>query len=207
MSLVKHRKSGGFSLLEMAVVLVIVALLLGGLLPSVFSQTEQKRVNETRKYLEEIRNALIGYAEINGRLPCPATVVYGEADSTCTNPASNNYLPWKTLGVYETDSWGGKWLYRVDPNFASSVPFTLSTATSTTLQIQDSAGNAITSSTERPIAIVFSTGKNLVANGQNGGVFDAIYQSDVPTSSFDDIMVWISRPRLFYRMVAAGKLP
>ena len=212
MKLAMHRKPSGFSLVEMAVVLVIVALLLGGLLPSVFSQTEQQRFNETRRYLDEIRNALIGYAQIYGTLPCPATSVYGAAnygvaDSTCTNPVSNNYLPWKTLGVNETDSWGGKWLYRVDPAFASSVPFTLSTATSTTLQIQDSAGNVITSSTGRPIAIVFSTGKDLVANGQNGGSFDAIYQSDVPSPGSDDIMVWISRPRLFYRMVAAGKLP
>ena len=204
MSPLKYR--AGFSLVEMSIVLMIVSLLLGGLLPSVFGQAEQQRINETRRYLEEIRKALIGYAEINGKLPCPATVVYGEADSTCTNPSSNNYLPWKTLGINETDSWGGKWLYRVDKNFASSVPFTMATDPFTNLLIYDNAGSQV-SSTTSVVAIVFSTGKNQIANGLNGGSFDATYQSDVPTPSFDDIVIWISRPSLIYRMVAAGKLP
>lgn len=197
----------GFTLVEMAIVLAIVGLLLGGLLPTIQGQVEQQHRNETRKNLEEIKDALSGYALINGRLPCPATIVYGEADTTCSNPSSNNYLPWRTLGVSETDSWGGKWLYRVDPAFASSVPFTLTTATSTTLQIQDSTGKVITSSSERPVAIIFSTGKNLKADGQNGGSFNSTYQSDVPGPNFNDIMVWISRPQLFNRMVTAGKLP
>jgi hypothetical protein len=34
-----------------------------------------------------------------------------------------------------------------------------------------------------------------------------VYQSDVPGPNFDDILIWISRPILFNRMVAAGKLP
>ncbi len=206
MSLENNLKSKGFSLLEMAVVLVIIALLLGGLLPSVLSQAQQQRINETRRYLDEIRNALIGYAEINGKLPCPENIS-GVADSGCANSSTYCYLPWRTIGVNETDSWGGKWLYRVDPTFASAVPFTLSSVPSIALQIKDSAGNVITSITEPPIAIVFSTGKNLQADGLNGGSFDLNYQNDVPTSSFDDIMIWISRPRLFYRMVSAGKLP
>lgn len=199
--------SSGFTLVEMAIVLAILALLLGGLLPTISGQIEQQHRNDTRRQLEEIKDALNGYAVINGKLPCPATISYGDADSTCNNPTSNNYLPWKTLGVSETDAWGGKWQYRVDPAFASSVPFTLATATSTTLQIQDSAGKALTSNSERPIAIVFSTGKNLLADGMNGGSFDSIYQSNVPSTNFNDIMIWISRPQLFNRMVAAGKLP
>jgi hypothetical protein len=33
------------------------------------------------------------------------------------------------------------------------------------------------------------------------------YQADVPSTTFDDILIWISRPLLMNRMVAAGKLP
>lgn len=230
-----HSHQHGFSLVEMAIVLAIVALLLGGLLPSISSQVEQQRRNETRKQLDEIRDALNGYALINGKLPCPTTITdpdhanYGVADVTCTAPTSEGYLPWKTLGVSETDAWGikrplniplGYWRYRVHPAFASSVPFTLTTAaTSPTLQIRNNANNAITSTTEPPVAIVYSTGKNLLADGQNTSfeASNAIYQSDTPrpddkstpgiNEEFDDIMIWISRPQLFNRMVAAGKLP
>jgi len=212
MKFASHRKSSGFSLVEMAIVLAIVGLLLGGLLPTISSQIEQQRRNETRKLMDEIKDALIGYTIINGKLPCPATVTYGEADGTCANPSSDNYLPWKTLGVPETDAWGGKWLYRVEPAFASSVPFTLTTTSNATLdlQVRDSAGNRLTTASERPLAIIFSTGPNLVADGGNASfetTSNATYQSDTPNQSFDDITIWISRPQLINRMVAAGKLP
>ena len=108
----------------------------------------------------------------------------------------------------------GYWRYRVDRNFTKT--FTLNTgfgtcpsATTDCLTIKDNNGNNITTTTERPVAIVFSTGKNLTADGQNATfeLTSGIYQSDAPTPTFDDILVWISRPQLFNRMVAAGKLP
>lgn len=76
----------GFSLIEMAIVLFIVAMLLGGLLPVVSSQIDLKRRNDTRKQLDEIQQALIGYAIINGRLPCPASENSNGLESFCTTP-------------------------------------------------------------------------------------------------------------------------
>lgn len=233
----------GFTLLEMAVVLMIVGLLLGGLIPTLSAQMEQQRRNETRKQLDEIRDALIGYAIINKRLPCPRNTTtdpsgadYGEASATCnTDRTAEGYLPWKTLGVSEIDAWGikrsntsdpwiGYWRYRVDRNFASTISLSTGfgicppspTPHSDCLAIQDSSGNSLTSATERPIAIVFSTGPNLKGNEQNANVdesspsfepTDGFYQSNVPTPTFDDMLIWISRPQLFNRMVAAGQLP
>ncbi len=220
----------GFSLVEMAIVLVIVALLMAGLLPTLSSQIEQQRRNDTRRQLAEIQQALLGFAIINGRLPCPidptitnpATAGYGQEAANCQgNAAAEGYLPWQTLGVSEIDAWGtkrsnagdpwsGYWRYRVDRNFANSAnPITMTTPFSADqLTVRDGAGNNLTGS-ERPVAIVYSTGPNLTADGQNA-TYEAtsgIYQSDVPTPTFDDILVWISRPQLFNRLVAAGKLP
>ena len=65
-----RQRQAGFTLIEMAMVLMIVALLLGGLLPTISSQAEQRHENDTRKQLDEIQQALIGFAIINGRLPC-----------------------------------------------------------------------------------------------------------------------------------------
>jgi len=231
----------GFTLVEMAIVLTIVALLLAGLLPTISGQIEQQRRNDTRKQLAEIQQALMGFAIMNGRLPCPmpATVnnptnaAYGVEAATCSaNQAQEGFLPWKTLGLSETDAWGSKrtstsspwtgyWRYRTDRNFSNAAsPITLNTgfgacgATIDCLVIQDNGGNILTSTTERPIAIVYSTGPNLTPDGQNATFHPdgstapgAVYQSDVPSSNFDDILVWISRPQLFNRMVEAGKLP
>lgn len=226
-----YENPSGFTLVEMAIVLLIVALLLGGLLPTLSSQVEQQRRTETRKHMEEIKEALIGYVLINGFLPCPTTQAdptnanYGVAAATCTIAITQEgYLPWKTLGVPEMDAWGikrtsttsawlGYWRYRVEPSFASStVPITLSTASDVTLdlQVRDTAGNRLTSSTQPPIAIFFSTGPNQSSNGGNTSyeaTTAATYQADVPSANFDDLTLWISRPVLFNRMVAAGKLP
>src|SRR3989339_201838 len=122
------RKSlAGFSLVEMAIVLAIVGLLLGGLIPTLSAQMESQRINETRKQLDEIQQALVGYAIINGRLPCPAkaTLASGLANAgveattgntcacvnssgstvadtsalACTGTTVTGVLPWATLGI------------------------------------------------------------------------------------------------------------
>ena len=218
----------GFTLIEMAVAVVVIALLLGSILVPLTTQVEQRRISDTRKALEEIREALIGFAIINGRLPCPdtdsdpAAAGYGLEEASCAAaPVAEGYLPWKTLGVTEMDAWGikrtsaaspriGDWRYRVDRNFA--VAFSLTTGFGAdALTVQNSAGAALTSSTERPIAIIFSAGPNTTADGKNAVTeFEAslgVYQADVPSPTFDDILIWMSRLILFNRMVAAGKLP
>jgi prepilin-type N-terminal cleavage/methylation domain-containing protein len=114
----------GFTLIELAMVLMIVALLLGGLLPTITSQVEQRNVGETIKQLDEIKQALIGYAIINGRLPCPASSASNGVESpagggNCTN-FYNGFVPAATLGLSGAsssglvlDSWGNPIRYAV----------------------------------------------------------------------------------------------
>ncbi len=128
-------KIRGMTLVEMAIVLVIVGLLLGGLLMPLAAQMEQKRVNETQQTLGQIQEALLGFAIANGRLPCPASATSAGRESFCTNavggcgaaiipnppavlpPAHgrctnpwNAFLPAATLGVTPIDAGG----YAVD---------------------------------------------------------------------------------------------
>jgi prepilin-type N-terminal cleavage/methylation domain-containing protein len=124
----------GFTLVEMAIVLLIVGLLLGGLLPTISGQIEQQRRSETRKQLDEIKEALVGYAIINGRLPCPADGTIptvpgvangaGQEKSSCAASANGGVLPWVTLGISETDAWGRRFTYRVTPDFADAIATT-----------------------------------------------------------------------------------
>lgn len=124
----------GFTLVEMAIVLVIVGLLLGGLLMPLSAQVEQQRIVETQKALEEIKEALIGFAITNGRLPCPAPAATATGAALaglepnpivavgCANAAG--VLPWVTLGVSETDAWGNRYTYRVTREFTRTIPQT-----------------------------------------------------------------------------------
>jgi len=215
----------GFTLVEMAVVLVIAGLMLGGLLMPLSAQRAMKDYSEVKTQLEQIRDALYGYAIINGTLPCPTStpdpadnVNYGHAAASCAAPSQDWYLPWKDLGVAETDPWGnsrqrptdgwsGHWVYRVDPAFATTgTPFSLATSPTANLDLQKSDGTSLTISTERAVAVICSTGKDRTANGQNAS-FNNIYQSDAMSPTFDDVCIWLTRPQLFNRMVAAGKLP
>ena len=50
----------GFSLIEMAIVMLVIGLLLGGLLAPLSAQIEQQRTTETRSQMEEVKRALIG---------------------------------------------------------------------------------------------------------------------------------------------------
>jgi len=125
----------GITLVEMAIVLVIVGLLLGGLLMPLSAQVEQRRISETQKALDEIKEALIGFAVANGRLPCPAivTIASGAPNAgleacnggtfgnctQCANPAG--VFPWATLGVSETDAWNWRFSYRITNYFSQGI--------------------------------------------------------------------------------------
>jgi prepilin-type N-terminal cleavage/methylation domain-containing protein len=121
------RPTKGFTLVEIAIVLVIVGLLLGGLLMPLATQVEVQRRIETEKTMEQIREAIIGFAMVNGRLPCPAdpataTTTAGAGVArpfgaiTCAGGVIG-VVPWTTLGVSEVDAWGRRFTYRVTDVF------------------------------------------------------------------------------------------
>jgi prepilin-type N-terminal cleavage/methylation domain-containing protein len=133
---VKHPQTQtGFTLVEMAIVLLIVTLLLYGLVPTISSQIEQKQRNETRKQLDEVRDALLGFVVAKGRLPCPANAANNGMESFCaaadpapcglpiTDPVPSNercysppaplvpavydgFVPAATLGITATNNQG-----------------------------------------------------------------------------------------------------
>lgn len=114
----------GFSLIEVALVLIIVSLALGGILVPLNAQIQQRRLTETSQLLNEVNEALLGFAASNGRLPCPATVASNGIESpvgggTC-NSVYDGYVPAVTLGLgkqdgygYLLDAWGNRIRYAV----------------------------------------------------------------------------------------------
>jgi prepilin-type N-terminal cleavage/methylation domain-containing protein len=114
----------GFTLIEVAIVMFVVALLLGGMLLPLASQQDIRNYGDTQKILAEARDALLGFAMANDRLPCPAVDATTGIESpvgggTCTNP-HDGFLPAATLGLspvdaqgYRLDGWGGSASNRV----------------------------------------------------------------------------------------------
>lgn len=105
----------GFTLTELAVVVAIIALLIGGMLMPLLAQDDVRRSQQTQKQLKEAIEALIGHAAANGRLPCPATAASNGQESfaaggsalngNCSN-FQDGFLPAATLGLAPTNSNG-----------------------------------------------------------------------------------------------------
>lgn len=214
------QRNDGFTLVEMAMVLAIIALLMAGLLPTLSGQIEQSHRSETRKQLAEIQQAMIGYTIVNGRLPCPAkagiaTNTAGAGISDCA--LTSGVVPWVTLGTNETDAWGRRFTYSATSSFITS---NFSLSTNGNLTVLSAVGGTSVASTIP--AVIISHGTNgfgayttqgiKITGGTNADEVensdaDTDFVSHDATSSFDDMVVWISPNILFNRMVEAGKLP
>jgi prepilin-type N-terminal cleavage/methylation domain-containing protein len=79
------RRERGFTLVELAVVVLVVGLLIGSLLVPLSTQVDQRNAADTQRRLEDAREALIGFAVANGRFPCPASSTSNGQESFCTN--------------------------------------------------------------------------------------------------------------------------
>lgn len=221
--------SRGFSLAEVAIVLVIVVILTAMLAEPVAAQIQQRRVGETQARLEEIRNALYGFAIANGRLPRPATssVDGTENPLACANDAAcTGFVPWVALGAERLDGWGNLVRYSVTPSFANA-PFGIATPGSKNLRSTASAGNDV--ATQVP-AVIWSTGAQNFGVNQYGmlspnmsttnadEVFNnaavtvfvvrtAANSSAAPGGEYDDIVTWIPPGVLVAKLIAAARLP
>ena len=178
----------GFTLVELAIVLVIVALLISGMLLPLSVQRDIQNFNETQKQFSEIKEALFGFAAANGRLPCPASTATTGVENpvgggVCANPL-NGFLPGITLGIgptdaqgYAVDAWGYRIRYAVTTWNTSAFTTTdgirnaWASAPSPDLRVCNTSagitGAGVTSAcaagtdlTSSAVAIIASTGKN-----------------------------------------------
>lgn len=117
----------GFTLVEMAIVLLLLGLVINGLLVAVGQSAENTRRLEAKNKLREIEEALYGFAQVQGRLPCPADDdTNGAEDLTGTTlngdcGLTHGLLPNATLGLsggvdsngFLMDPWGNPYRYSV----------------------------------------------------------------------------------------------
>lgn len=118
----RRRVLPGFTLLEVMVVMLVMTILLAGIAVPIGAQVAMHRHEETRHLLDDAREATLGFAATNGRLPCPASAESrgqesfapgGDAlNGNCSN-FHDGFLPAATLGLspldgkgFARDGWG-----------------------------------------------------------------------------------------------------
>jgi prepilin-type N-terminal cleavage/methylation domain-containing protein len=213
----------GFTLIEMAVVLVVLGLVTGVLVMPLAARIEAGQRRAADNMLDDIVDALTGFVLIHGRLPCPSieadpgNPAYGlEQGPPC--PATPGYLPWRTLGLTATDPWGqararsgdawtGHWRYLPDRNFTDGA-ISIATLPSGLIQVRDHDGNPLTTVSSRTVAVIFSTGPNRRADGINATFSPTSprFETGEPTPAFDDLVRWIGHPLLIARLARGGRL-
>ncbi len=223
--------SDGFSLIELAIVLIIISFLMGYLLIPISAKKDQQHLKSTQKTLEEIKEALLGFAVREGRLPCAnrndndgteskIKIVNekGEPETVCESNGEG-FLPWLALGVGKDDVWGNPFRYRTEAAFNRMTgidPTDIESGLRVRNRLDDidwttAAGDS------RVMAIIFSYGRNYKADDDNANlsmktfVHDGyVYYDKHPITyekNFDDILTWLSRNTLMHRLTTAKIWP
>ncbi|WP_188697319.1 prepilin-type N-terminal cleavage/methylation domain-containing protein [Silvimonas amylolytica] len=229
------KRSNGFSLIELTVVLTVLGLLLGGALNAIRLSQEADRIRAAQMGLQVARQALVGHMLRNGRLPCAAStgpnskgLEERDTDGRCAH--LQGYLPWATLGLPRNDSWGRPYTYRVSEAFAQpntrkqdqpllAAGMVFHLLTQGDLEIRSSGGSD-DDLTHIAAAVIVSHGAHGPGPLESGGHGDeAINTSDSPVfisktqilqppeEAYDDLTVWLGSPQLIAAALEAGRLP
>lgn len=216
---------GGFSLLELALVMALLGIMANGLLGALQARLINHHYQEAEHDLARAERALVGYAAANGaRFPCPDMNGDGapDPDETHVDPCRENEgdLPWALLGVPRFDPWGSTLRYRPDRAFVLDGGLENPPDTHDDIRVSDRAdGTSLTlAAPHGPAAVIFSCGRNRMADGDNGvgdasggcdqrGAADPRYEYGRPGKRFDDVLVWVSKNVALSRLISARAWP
>lgn len=219
----------GFTLVELAVALAVIALLLGMMIVPLGTQFDQQRIGDTQRQLNIVYEALLGFAVANGRVPCPATANVANTTANAGTEArtgtactlAEGVVPWTTLGINETDAWGRRFTYRVTSTWADDAAAGALSSFALTDDGTITVTNGGASIATNVVAVVVSHGKNGAGAYQADGsrlalgIGDELENADGDTTfvsrtnapDFDDLLTWLSPAVLKARMVASSRLP
>ena len=175
----RRARPGGFTLIEMAVVIVLMGIVMTLGLRMLQATQNNAAYTQTQTKQERIKLALIAFLRTNGRLPCPDSALppTGVEPGACLLNTGRGVVPWQTLGLGVgdvQDGWSNFFTYRVanrtpasSSNWtikAGAGPFTITELTAPltalTVQARSDAGVLGAPMVPSPVAVILSHGKN-----------------------------------------------
>ena len=206
----------GFTLVEMALVLFILGLVLGGLISSWGDYREARRQVQSREILQAVEQAVVGYALLHqGALPNAD----GDGDGLADGGTLIGGVPWRTLSLdprLAKDAWNRPLRYRVDAGFVTE-PLPAQPATTSGLRVEElrpgrSRRTITAANPDAPVFILRSAGANGDTDGACSGnaapgALRFRIGIDGGCSSLDDLVRWYDRNRLLERLVWARVWP
>ena len=160
-NLLAHRTQGGFTVLEMAFVVIIAGIVLAFLGSAMLAFMEENQVRTTEHRMEQIGQAIDRYLSVNGRYPCPAnrfldasnpnfgrdSCILVDFSGTVQNATFHiGAVPTRTLNFpdeYLSDAWGRKFTYAVSTDLTDSLTYRADLGT---LRVNGVAGTVLDTS-------------------------------------------------------------
>jgi len=117
----KNHSQAGFTLIEVAIALIIIGILAGTALPSLLRYRQATLISQTRGKQETLLKTIAAYALAYGQLPCPADPDQkGLERTSCHNfTTSMGIIPYHSLGLPESaarDAFNRYMTYVVHPH-------------------------------------------------------------------------------------------
>jgi prepilin-type N-terminal cleavage/methylation domain-containing protein len=226
-------RHAGFTLVEMAVVLLILTLLAGSLTVGLSSHLARRAEAATDEALSEARDALLGYVVRKGFFPCPAkSATDGAEDRDAGNCRKTvGLLPWAALGIQGVDGWSHRLRYAVTDTYArpissmddGKIEIMTRNIDGTELKLTTEGGKTpvvILSHGPNGLGAIDQDGNALVAptagtdeaknaSGDGKLFFSRTLSENSGTSggAFDDRVTWLSPNLVAHRLITAGRLP
>ena len=136
-----NKFAAGFSLIEIAIVLLIISLIAVAVGSASIGAVEARRYSGTVQNMQKVEDALVSFVSTNSRLPCPADGANTATDATfgleqrtgsgnttaCTG-MTRGVVPWRSLGLTQsdvTDGWLSLFTYRLPLHLAMNGGMTM----------------------------------------------------------------------------------
>lgn len=211
----RQLNDAGFTLIEMAVVIIIVGVIISIAATALPPLIVSSKIKKTQALLEKANNALQGYSMVHHRLPFAASA----PDGIESTDLYLGYIPYRTLGLSSgTDAWGNVFKYAVygesggtanltqafaDADaFCAAISAAGTAAFSTGIAHSTSAdlcsGAAVTNSSNQAYVLASGGSKDLdgtngffdMCNGQSSPGFNS--PDKIQTANYDDLVLAFS---------------
>lgn len=157
----------GFTLIEMAVVVVVIGIALSLGLKVATSLMRTTQLSETRAHIDLVKRATLDFLRTQRRLPCPDYTGDGAEAANCNGNAYGT-VPWQTLGIPSDDAldgWGNFIRYHINGAWSNQNGFSIGALTTnppaTILSVQERLADGTISPVNNSIPFV------LVSHGKN----------------------------------------